>query len=151
MNHDRALRFAVLAIAARVGHLLGDYGAQTNADACCKAAPGYNIDPKTGQDNGTPSRESWKANQRHCATYHAALIATVAATAAATGVRVRPGRAVAAVAFSWASHAVIDRRWPVKRFMAATGSGDWYDDGKTLVDQMLHEVCLLAAAGIASG
>lgn len=145
MNHDRAIRFAVLAIAARVGHLLGDFGAQTNADACRKAAPGYNI------IDDTPYRDTWKANQRHCATYHAALIATVAATAATTGVRVRPGRAVAAVAFSWATHSLIDRRWPVKWSMEATGSGDWYDDGKALVDQMLHEVCILAAAGIASG
>lgn len=144
MNHDRAIRFAVLAIAARVGHLLGDYGTQTNHDAMHKAAPGYNI------ADDTPYAETWKANQKHCATYHAALIATVAATAAMTGVRVRPARAVAAVAFSWASHAVIDRRWPVKRFMEVTGSGDWYDDGKALVDQMLHEVCILVAAGIAS-
>lgn len=144
MNHDRALRFAVLAAAARVGHLIGDYGAQTNDQACRKAKPGYNI------FDDTPNRRTWLHNQAHCATYHAALVSTVAAAAAVTGVRVRPGRAVAAVALSWATHAIIDRRWPVEKFMKATGSAGWYPAGAPHVDQMLHEVAILAAAGIAS-
>jgi hypothetical protein len=138
---------AVLALSARVGHKVGDYGAQSDHQACRKAAPGYNL------ADDTPYWETWKQNQAHCATYHAALVATVAAAAAVTGVRVRPGRAVAAVALSWASHAIIDRRWPVERFMRATGSGAWYDQdpgAAAHVDQMLHEAILLLAAGIAS-
>ncbi len=142
---DRASRFAVIAAAASVGHLIGDYGAQTDTQATAKAAPGYN-------PPGAPAGRwrGWLANQAHCATYHAALVATVAAACAATGVRVRPGRAAAAVGISWGTHALIDRRWPVEAFMRATGSGPHYPAGAPEVDQMLHRASLLAAALVAA-
>lgn len=142
---SRPATLADLWPAIAVGHVLGDYVAQTNKQSCEKAHPGYNIT----QD--VPYWHTWLANQGHCASYHLTMTATVALAARAAGVRIRPRRAAAALALSWASHALIDRRWPVKKVMYATGSKDWYDKdpgAAPLVDQALHLGFLLAAGVI---
>jgi hypothetical protein len=142
---DRPATLAALYAAALTGHELGDYVAQTNDQACRKAAPGYNL-----KDETTYWR-TWLANQAHCATYHATLAATVALAARATGIRLSPRHAAAGLALSWVSHAIIDRRWPVKKIMKWTGSKDWYPAGAPHVDQALHKGFLFAAALIAVG
>jgi hypothetical protein len=142
----RATAFAVLGVAARAGHQLGDYVAQTNSQATHKAAPGYN----PGDPDALTRTETWRHNLGHVAGYHATLAAVVGATLAATGVRVRPSRAAAALAVSAGSHALIDRRWPVRLLMRCTGSAAYYPAGAPHVDQALHDGCLWVAVLIAA-
>jgi hypothetical protein len=145
MNTTRALRFVTLAIAAGVGHEVADYiTGQTDLQAREKAHPDYNITP------GVPYWRTWWANQKHCAAYHVTLAAAVAAVAAPLGVKVHPRRAAAALALSWLTHGVIDRRWPVEQLMKATGSAGWYPVGVPQVDQALHRAIVMFAALVAS-
>jgi hypothetical protein len=138
-------RTAVIILSALVGHELGDYIVQTNHQASNKGADGYNP-----PDCKPDLAESWKANQLHCAGYHAALAATVGASCAFHGIALRPRNALAALALSWGTHAVIDRRWPVEKLMNATGSSDYYPVGAPAVDQALHKLVILVAGMIAS-
>jgi hypothetical protein len=146
------IALAVLAPSARVGHKLGDYiTGQTDRQARGKAAPGYNPDdPADGKS--VDYAATWRHNLGHVAAYHATLTAVVGASLAATGVRVRPSRAIAALTFSAATHALIDRRWPVELVMKWTGSEAFYPAGAPAVDQTLHDACLhLAVLWAASG
>lgn len=145
MINSKAANFAALAIAALAGHQIGDYGAQTDGQACTKAHPDHNI------TKGVPYWRTWRANQAHCATYHLALAASVAGAASALGVPLSPRRGLVALTASWVTHAVIDRRWPVKRLMEATGSGAWYPAGAPHVDQMLHQAILVVLAVYVAG
>lgn len=53
----------------------------------------------------------------------------------------------AAAAGNWAAHSLLDRRWPVRRLMEATGSGPFYHRGGAAhVDQALHLLTLLVLA-----
>lgn len=105
------------------GHFVGDWIVQTDWQAANKAA-------------------SWRANQLHMLGYHVALGAAAALVLPAASVAIVLG-------VSWATHSVIDRRWPVKRLMAATGSKPFSETtfGVVAVDQALHLtiLCLLAA------
>lgn len=143
----RIARFAALTAAAEVGHQVGDFILQTDRQATHKAAPGHN--PPWVKAEGAAT---WRANQAHCLGYHLALTASVAAVCGTLGVRVRPGRAVAALALSWGTHALLDRRWPVELIMRAKGcppDAD-LDAVKLGVDQAGHRAALLAACLIAS-
>ncbi|HVX20910.1 MAG TPA: DUF3307 domain-containing protein [Acidimicrobiales bacterium] len=100
--------------AVLAGHLIGDWVIQTDWQAANK-------------------ERSWKANQQHMVGYHVALAACAAL--------VMPARRVAVLtAISWATHSIIDRRWPVRRLLAASGSEAF--SGTTLglltADQALH-------------
>lgn len=106
------------------GHLLGDWVVQSDRMAAGKV-------------------KSWWWNQAHVATYHATLIACVAW-------RWHSWFALGALAVSWATHSIIDRRWPVARLMRATGSAAFAETswGPMAVDQALHVaiLCLLVGA-----
>lgn len=146
MKHANPTAMAVIATAALVGHEAADFIPQTDRQATQKATPGHN--PPPGAD--ATYAGTWAANQTHCATYHLTLAATVGAALAATGVRVRPRRALAALVLSWTTHAVIDRRWPVAKILAAKGCPPDNQAVSMAVDQALHKGALLAAAGIAA-
>lgn len=106
------------------GHLLGDWVVQTDYQAANKTT-------------------SWKANQQHMLGYHLSL-ALFALFAAPVWV------VAVIVAVSWATHAVIDRRWPVVRLMEATGSGPFSTTtfGVIVVDQALHLSILSVLAAV---
>src|SRR6266567_210143 len=56
-------------------------------------------------------------------------------------------RRLVAAAANWAVHSVIDRRWPVRRLMEATGSRTFHGNGGAQhVDQTLHLLTLLLLA-----
>lgn len=112
-------------VALLAGHLLGDWVVQTDHQAANKAT-------------------SWKAMLGHVTTYHAVLTAFV------LPVWWSPW-ALAGIAVSYVTHAFIDRRWPVRRLLKATGS-DWFSQqmwGVLAADQALH-LSILAAIALAA-
>lgn len=111
--------------AVLAGHLIGDWIVQTD----------YQAEHKTS---------SWKANQQHMLGYHLTLAAFCALAMPAAWVAVT-------IAVSWVTHSLIDRRWPVKRLMQATGSGPFSETtfGVIAVDQALHLSILAVLAGLA--
>lgn len=124
--------FASLFVLLYVAHLIADYALQTDHQAAHKADPG---------------RPGWTADLAHAATHAAvtALMLGVGAVALHHG----PGIAAAAlaVAFIAATHAFIDRRWPIRVLMARTGQRGFYEQGGAAhVDQVAHVTVLLLAA-----
>ncbi len=107
------------------GHFIGDWIVQTDWQAANKMT-------------------SWKANQQHMLGYHM----TLALFIAFTGLWLW---AAAVLAVSWATHSVIDRRWPVVWLMQHTGSRPFSQTtfGVVAVDQALHLSILVAFAGFA--
>jgi hypothetical protein len=135
-----------------VGHLLGDYIAQTDRMAGLKVAGATWPEGHPAEGLPVPLLRSWLQNQRHVATYSLMIAATVVLTAALGGFLGALGavpwwRWVVAVTVNWVAHSVIDRRWPVRRLMEATGSGPFYrSGGAPHVDQTLHLLTLLLVA-----
>lgn len=111
--------------AVLAGHLIGDWIIQTDCQAANKA-------------------RSWKANQQHMLGYHLTLAAFCALSMSASF-------ALVTVVVSWVTHSIIDRRWPVKRLMQATGSGPFSETtwGPFVVDQALHLSILVTLGGLA--
>lgn len=138
---SRADVFAALLGAALAGHQLADHVlGQTDAQAAGKAT-------------------SWAALGRHVGQYHAVLTGVVALTVRTTRLPVTGRGLAAGLAVSVATHALWDRRTPVRWLMARTGSpvyaaltiptrpdGIPYEPGVTAVDGALHVACLWAAA-----
>lgn len=132
----RAATFGAVLGALLVGHNLGDHVTQTDHQAAHKAT-------------------DWSAMAGHVGGYTATCAAALALLRP-IGVRPRLGRVVAGLAFSAATHAVIDRRWPVQKILRATGSPRFAElqtpiNGPYLTDQALHHGCLLVAALIIAG
>lgn len=141
-----ASRFAATLATLTVMHHAGDYLAQTDHQAACKPAKSDRGDVVCSEG------ESWRALAGHIASYHAAQAAGLVVANRALGLRLRPGRVLAGIAVSAATHAVIDRRWPVRWWMDHTGSADFRTrGGGAHVDQALHHTCLWAAALIIAG
>lgn len=99
-----ARTFAVVLPTLLVAHSLGDHvTGQTDHQAAHKAT-------------------SWRAMAGHLAGYHATLALALAGVCAATDVRPRRRSIVAGLGFSAATHAFLDRRWPVRRALELTRS-----------------------------
>lgn len=135
---------AVVYAALLAGHEIGDNLAQTDRQAAEKDGAG---------------RQGWTALAAHVATYHLAVTGTVAATCAATGLRLSPRRLAAGLAISAFTHAAADRRTPVRWFLYRTGSAPFADiklvdpDGEVrwkpgmhAADQAIHKAALWLAA-----
>ena len=124
--------FAPLFVLMYVAHLIADYAAQTDHQAGHKADPG---------------RAGWSANLTHAATHAAvtAIVLGVGVLALGQGPGIVP--AVLAIASISATHAFIDRRWPIRWLMARTGQRGHYEQGGAgHVDQVAHVTVLLAVA-----
>lgn len=89
------------------GHDLGDHVVQTDAQATEK-----------GAENGKHGPKEPRALAGHVASY----TATQAAALRAVGVPLLRWRTLAGLAFSAATHAFIDLRWPVRWVLEHTGS-----------------------------
>ncbi|MFH8665276.1 DUF3307 domain-containing protein [Streptomyces anulatus] len=125
--------FASLFVLLYLGHLLADYPLQTDHQAAHKA------------DRCTTG---WAANLTHAATH-----VTTCGAALALGALVLDDVAlslpvvVAALLWIGASHAFIDRRWPVQWWMNYTGQASWSKHGGAAhVDQTAHILALVLAA-----
>jgi Protein of unknown function (DUF3307) len=101
------------------GHLLGDWVAQTDWQATTKT-------------------RSWAALTAHVASYHLLMGLLLLIPILRDGWPA--GKALAALAASAITHAVIDRRWPVRALMRAAGSPGFatVEWGVIAVDQALH-------------
>ncbi|MFI9185607.1 DUF3307 domain-containing protein [Streptomyces goshikiensis] len=124
--------FASLFVLLYVGHLLADYPFQTDHQAAHKAGCG---------------REGWTANLAHAATHVliCGLLLTVGSAVLGWDLPLRP----AALAVLWigATHAFIDRRWPVAAWMRIARQTGWAANGGAAhVDQTAHILVLTLAA-----
>jgi hypothetical protein len=109
-------------------HLIGDWIVQTDWQAANKA-------------------DSWWAMFNHMAGYHLTLgIALLVGDINATGW----WKGLAILGISWATHSVIDRRWPVVWIMRHTRSEGFSELpwARMVVDQVLHLSILLIAVGV---
>lgn len=118
-------------------HNLGDHVIQTDHQAAHKT-------------------HSWKAMTGHVGSYTATQVAALLGLRTLTGGRGGWRRLAAGVAFSAATHAFLDRRWPVTRLLAATGSAAFAERtdpicGSYLADQALHHACLAVSAALITG
>ncbi len=110
---------AIVFLVLLAGHLLGDWVAQTDWQATTKT-------------------RSWAALTAHVASYHLLMGLLLLIPV------VRDGwpapKALAALAVSALTHALIDRRWPVRALMRAAGSPGFatVEWGVIAVDQALH-------------
>lgn len=123
--------FAVILFAA---HHLADYPLQTDHQAAHKA---------------DRDAAGWRANLAHSATHVAVSAALVLTLGALLQLHIGAAGLVAALVWIGASHSVIDRRWPVARWMAfARQAGFAQHGGAAYVDQAFHLALGLLPAAV---
>jgi len=110
---------AIVFLVLLAGHLLGDWVAQNDWQATNKS-------------------RSWAALTAHVASYHLLMGLLLLIPVVRDGWPA--GKALAALAVSALTHAVIDRRWPVRALLRAAGSPGFaaVEWGVIAVDQALH-------------
>ena len=110
---------AIVFLVLLAGHLLGDWVAQNDWQATSKS-------------------RSWAALTAHVASYHLLMGLLLLIPVVRDGWPA--GKALAALAVSALTHAVIDRRWPVRALLRAAGSPGFaaVEWGVIAVDQALH-------------
>lgn len=99
-------RFGAVLAMLHAAHDLADHVVQTEHQAIHKADPG---------------RAGWLALAGHVGSYTAVQVAALALLRGGFA----PGRLVAGVVFSAATHALLDRRWPVRWILEHTGHDGW--------------------------
>lgn len=129
--------FATIFILLHVAHLIADYVLQTDHQAAHKMEK---------------TREGWIANLGHAGTHTITTATALAIGWWALDLHIDLPAAVIALAWITASHAFLDRRWPVTWWMTHTGSTDWISRGGAAhVDQTAHVTAIaIAALGIAA-
>ncbi|MFI6640129.1 DUF3307 domain-containing protein [Streptomyces sp. NPDC050504] len=124
--------FASLFVLLYVAHLLSDYPLQTDHQAAHKAGAGAC---------------GWRANLAHALTHVAVTLVALAVGAAVLDLDLNLIAVAAGVLWIGATHAVIDRRWPVARWMTlARQAGFAQHGGAAHVDQTAHLTALVIAA-----
>lgn len=122
-----------------VGHLFGDIVLQSDADAAGKVYPGNDR-----LADGAHPWSGWPACLRHVASYLAAQAGALLLVLLVIPVVTLPG-ITAALVISGSTHAVIDRRWLVRRILARKGCDTW-PQAAFWIDQSLHWAAMLLAA-----
>lgn len=141
-----AARLAALYALVRPASDVADHWVQTDHQAAHKADPGA---------------AGHLALARHVASYVGTQAAVVAVGSRVLGIRITPGRAVAALAVSAVSHYVADRRVPLRKAADALARAVGEKDGSSFVrladyglngayalDQSWHHAFELLAVGI---
>lgn len=124
--------FATIFILLYVGHLLSDYPLQTDHQAGHKADCGA---------------AGWRANLAHAGTHLVICGLMLAVGVLVLDVEVGVAPASAALLWIAGTHAVIDRRWPVARWMVFARQAKWAQHGGAAhVDQTFHITALAIAA-----
>ncbi len=138
---NAAATVAAAFVALYVGHMVGDHLAQTDQQAAHKASKGW---------------AGWAAMAGHVASY--GLCQAVALAGLLTvGVPLPPVGVLAGLGLSVATHAIVDRRWPVQWLLRTTGSPNFAAlnrdglNGMYLADQALHIAAIFGAALIIGG
>jgi hypothetical protein len=151
MQHDAALTVATFGAVWAIlsaGHNLADHVlSQTDNLVSHKGAPA----PAAVAAGANP-HAGWAACWAHVALYHLVVgVMIVVAWAALPLTLTWPGL-VAGLGFSAITHAVIDRRWPVRWLLEHTGSAEFARlancgiNGMYLADQALHAAALFVSA-----
>jgi Protein of unknown function (DUF3307) len=122
---------AIVFLVLFTGHLLGDWVAQSDWAA-------------------TNKTHSWAALSAHVATYH--LIMGLLLLLPILRDSWPAGNALVVLTVSAATHALIDRRWPVRALMRAAGSRGFatVEWGVIAADQALH-LSILAMLAVLLG
>ena len=122
---------AIVFLILLTGHLLGDWVAQNDWAA-------------------TNKTHSWAALGAHVATYHLIIGLLLLLPILRDGWPA--GNALVVLTVSAASHALIDRRWPVQALMRAAGSPGFatVEWGVIAADQALH-LSILAMLAVLLG
>jgi hypothetical protein len=133
---------AISFVALYAGHQIGDHVVQSDWAATTKAAP--SVEQLAA---GVPPWTGWAACLRHVVSYTgtqavALGFVCIVAPLALLGT-------MAALLASASTHAVIDRRWIVRRLIRAKGCHGW-QEGPYLIDQSLHMGALLVASVLAA-
>lgn len=131
------LTFAATLGTLLVAHNVGDHIVQSDCQAAGKAA--------------AEPAEWVPAMCGHIGGYQAAQAAALAAVLPASGLRPSWRGLLAGTVFSAASHAFLDRRWPVRWILQHTRSPKFADlqapiNGPYVADQSLHHGCLFVSA-----
>lgn len=144
----RPAQFAAAYAVLTASHEVADHWVQTDAQAVAK---------------GSPDRAGALACVRHVATYAGTQALALLAADRLLSLRLRPGRAAAALAVSALTHYAADRQgghWRdeeprgVVRLAAVTGHSGWLsrDPGAGyLLDQAWHKGWIVVAAAVAAG
>ncbi|MDH6709881.1 hypothetical protein P3T27_006630 [Kitasatospora sp. MAA19] len=131
-----------------VGHNLADHVfGQSDHQAANKGAP-------SAEDvaAGASPRRGWAACLAHVGQYHLVMAALLALVWLFIPLPLTVTGLAAGFVWSAATHAVLDRRWPVRWLLQRTGSPAFADlrsaglNGLYLADQALHAGALLISA-----
>jgi len=124
--------FAELFVLLYAAHLAADYPLQTDHQAAHKACAGA---------------AGWRANAAHALTHVAACAVALGVGALVLDVTAGAWASAAALVWIGATHAVIDRRWPVAWWMRWARQTEWAKHGGAAhVDQTAHVLVLVVAA-----
>lgn len=117
--------FASLFILLYIAHLLADYPLQTDHQAGRKA--GWD----EGERDPNPGRHhhGWGSNLAHAGTHLATCAAMLAVGVAALDISVSLWSAVGVILWIAGTHSIIDRRWPVARWMKLARQAEWAQRG----------------------
>lgn len=136
--------FASLFVLLLLGHWAADYPCQTDRQAARKAGwTEVNTSSKTVRHH-----HGWGANLTHAGT-HVLLcgLALALGTMLLDDVHLTLAPAAGALLWVGATHSVIDRRWPVARWMTFAKQEGWAQHGGAAhVDQTAHVLALGPAA-----
>ncbi|WP_138899436.1 DUF3307 domain-containing protein [Streptomyces chryseus] len=136
--------FSALFILLLLGHWAADYPGQTDAMAARKA--GWTEVDTHGK--AVHHHHGWGANLAH-ASVHVALCGGLLGLGALLLPEITLSLVPTLLALLWigATHAVIDRRWPVAAWMRLARQESWAAHGGAAhVDQTLHTLAIGAAA-----
>ncbi len=103
-----------------------------------------------------PGAKGWAANLRHVGAYHLTLAAVGLLAWLTLPIHWSALGTALALGWSAATHALLDRRWPVRRILRAFRAGGFAElnsggiSGLYLSDQALHHAALLVCAILAS-
>lgn len=124
--------FASLFVLLYAAHLLADYPFQTDHQAAHKADHGH---------------AGWRANLAHAVTHVGFCALALIVGAVVLGESAGAWASIAALVWIGATHAVIDRRWPVARWMRIARQEKFAEHGGAAhVDQSAHVLALVVAA-----
>jgi hypothetical protein len=137
---SRAANAAAAYAALRTAAAVADHWVQTGHQAVHKADAGLS---------------GHRAMAGHVGSYAATQAVALIAADRLLGMGLKPSRIASAVAFSAATHWVIDRRWPVRRAAEALGKQDFHGlggplGGAYILDQAAHHLFEGVAAVIAA-
>ncbi|WP_239118502.1 DUF3307 domain-containing protein [Paractinoplanes ferrugineus] len=123
-----AVTFAASIATLSVAHQLGDHIFQRDLEAAHKADAGWS---------------GWRRMAVHVGVYHLVATIMLLVTAVVLDLRLSVAGVVVGLAFSAASHALIDRRWPVRWILQHLEAPAFAErqvpvSGMYLADQALH-------------